>query len=150
MQTQTRETVKGRSVASPANAKRGKPKSNGHERAEVLDSLGIVPKWDSVKELKQLHFDKLVERRTLLKSEIEFREAKVKDLDEEILAALAVGGVEKVEWEDRNVQIVTKRGASRVVPEKLLEHGVAADTIADCTVQGNEYSYLMIGKPKKD
>jgi len=115
-----------------------------------MEALGVVPKWDSLKELKQLRFGQMVEKRTQLMDEIKFREAKKGELDEEISAALAVAGVEKVEWEDRNVQIVHKAGARKIVAEKLLERGVDADVIAESTEEGKGYSYLLVGKPKQD
>jgi hypothetical protein len=116
--------------------------------AETL--LGITPPWNRYPELKDLDFGRLCEQRQILHDEIAFRETRKKALDEQIEAALAVAGVEKVVWEDRPVQIVHKSGSAKLVPEKLLEHGVPADTIAACTTVGAGYSYLLIGKPKKE
>lgn len=117
-------------------------------KTTALESLGIVPAWSEFKELKQLGFDKLVETRVRLKDEIEFRTQKVKELDDEISAALAVSGAEKVLWEDRPVQIVHSRSGSKIVAERLLEHGVPASVIADSTEPGKEYQYLLVGKAK--
>lgn len=115
-----------------------------------LDMLGIVPEWSRFPELKDLDFGRLCEQRQILYDEITFRESRQKALDEQIEAALAVAGVEKVIWEDRPVQIVHKSGSAKLVPEKLLEAGVPASTIAACTTVGAGYSYLLIGKPKKE
>lgn len=115
-----------------------------------LDMLGIVPEWSRFPELKELSFGQLCEKRQILHDEITFRESRQKALDEQIEAALAVAGVEKVVWEDRPVQIVHKSGSAKLVPEKLLEAGVPASTIAACTTVGAGYSYLLIGKPKKE
>lgn len=131
-------------VSAPVRTMTGRKKAK--QRNEVLESLGLVPAWDSVGELRDLDFDKLVEKRTRLMDEIRFREEKRRELDEQIMAALAVSGVDKVTWEDRPVQIVNSRGASKIVPEKLLMHGVSADVIADSTEPGKEYSYLLVGK----
>jgi len=61
---------------------------------------------------------------------------------------LAVAGTEKVTWEDRPVQIVHSTSGSKIVAEKLLMHGVSPDVIADSTVPGKEYQYILVGKAK--
>jgi hypothetical protein len=126
--------------------------SKQHKQAQTkmapADTLNI-PAWSEYKELKQLHFDQLLNKRTDLKAEISFREGRLKELDVEIQSAMAVAGTEKVVWEDRPVQIVHSKGASKIVPEKLLERGVPADVIAESTVEGKGYSYLLVGKPKE-
>jgi hypothetical protein len=115
---------------------------------EATADLGIVTPWSTFSELRKLDFGELCERRQKLDDEIKFRTEKKKELDEEISAALALAGVEKVQWEDRPIQIVHKEGGSKLVPERLLEHGVPADVIAECTGKGKPSSYLLFGKPK--
>jgi hypothetical protein len=117
---------------------------------EALADLGIVPKWEQFKELKQLGFARLCEKRQTLHDEIEFRKTKMAEIDEEIEAALGAAGTEKVIWEDRAVQIVTKEGSRKLSAQLLLNKGVEADVIAECTEQGKSYSYLLFGKPKKE
>jgi hypothetical protein len=143
-------TTAARQTSKPKQTTTGAGKAaikEQRKQVDALEKLGMVPEWKEVPELRQLHFGALVEKRTLLKDEIKFRESKVKELDEEIQAALAVSGVEKVIWEDRPVQIVESKSASKVVPEKLLLLGVPADTIAQATEPGKPYSYLLVGKP---
>lgn len=139
--------ISGKQAKQFNKAKTKKAGSNGRT-AEVMADLGVVPEWSTIKELKQLHFGHLVEQRVQLRDEIAFRDAKVKDLDEEIQAALAVSGVEKVQWESRPVQIVHKEGSSRIVAEKLIMLGVDADTIAQATEKGKPSQYLLVGKAK--
>lgn len=117
-----------------------------------LPGLGTpaLNEWSRYAELKELAFGRLCEQRQRLDDEIKFREVNKKLLDEQIEAALAVAGVEKVTWEDRPVQIVHKSGSTKIVAEKLLEAGVPASTIAASTVTGNGYSYLLFGKAKKE
>jgi hypothetical protein len=126
----------------------------------ALETLGITPKWNTFAELKtykvegvdggkkRLSFDELCELRAKLYDEIQFRKERLEKVDEEIKMALAMAGVEKVEWEDRPVQLVTSHGGSRIVAEKLLELGVEADTVAQATVPGKEYDYVLFGKVK--
>jgi hypothetical protein len=126
-----------------------KAKKAGHPSvAASMAKLDIVPDWDQLPELKELSFDELAEKRQKLYDEIEFRKSKMKELDEEISAALAVAGTEKVIWEGRPVQIVHSRSGSKIVGEKLLMLGVAADTIAQATEEGKPYEYVLFGRPK--
>lgn len=110
---------------------------------------GMSPAWDQYPELVGLEFDQLVAKRVDLKSEIDFRTAKLKDLDVEIQSQMAVAGTEKVSWEGRPVQVVHSRSGSKIVAEKLLLAGVAASTIAGATEEGKPYSYLLVGRPTK-
>lgn len=140
------------SVKEPSAPKK-RAKSAGEEGrtgAEVNESLGIVPSWDTYPKLKTLGFYSLVDKRVNLHSEIEFRKLKMKELDIEIQAAMLAVGTEKVTWEDRPVQIVTKSAADRISAEKLLKQGVEADVIGAATEPGKEYSYLLVGKPPKE
>jgi hypothetical protein len=131
--------------------KQGKPGKLAKQQAdtvEALETIGVVPVWTEYRELKQLGFGDLVEKRTRIKDEIDFRKKKMDELDQEIAAALMVAGTEKVTWEDRPVQIVHSRSGSKIVPEKLLEYGVSASVIRDSTVPGKEYQYVLVGKEK--
>lgn len=145
------DTARGARAISKAQAKQAAKPTKAQKQAKTVQSiekLGLVPEWSEYKELRDLGFDRLVETRTRLKDEIEFRQKKIKELDDEIQGALAVAGAEKVTWEDRPVQIIHSKAGDRVIPEKLLLAGVPADTIADCTEIGKQYSYLLVGKPK--
>lgn len=150
MATTTATRAKTQSKASPVVTKaKSKIKQSHQSTGAAMAKLDIVPDWDQLPELKELDFDSMAERRQKLYDEIEFRKAKMKELDEEISAALAVAGTEKVIWQDRPVQIVHSRSGSKIVGEKLLMLGVPADTIAQATEEGKEYSYLLFGKSKK-
>lgn len=143
----TAADVRERAKVMQQKLKAGKKKQA--TTTQALESLGIVPSWTEYKELRMLNFDDMVEKRTQIKDEIEFRKAKLDQLDDQIQAAMAVAGTEKVLWEDRPVQVVHSRSGSKIVAEKLLISGVSADVIAECTEAGKEYSYLLVGKPSK-
>jgi hypothetical protein len=134
--------------SDPVAKTRAKTQASKQTKAATLESLGIVAEWSEYKELKQMKFAELLEARTRIKDEIEFRKAKLDKLDEEIQVAMMVAGTEKVNWEDRPVQIVHSRSGSKIVAEKLLMNGVSADVIAESTEPGKEYSYLLVGKAK--
>src|SRR5579864_6920484 len=109
-----------RNRAKTATPAKTTPKEKQTAKVGALETLGFVPEWSEYKELRQLKFDSLLEKRTQLRDEIKFREGKVKELDEEIEAALAVAGTEKVMWEDRPVSIVHSSSGAKIVAEKLL------------------------------
>ena len=129
----------------PAGKKTKATKPSG----ATMEQLGIVPDWDQLPELVELDFDEYAERRQKLKDEIDFRQAKLKELDVEIMSRMAAAGTEKVIWEDRPVQIVHSNSGDRIKGEKLLMLGVPADTIAQATEPGKPYEYLLFGKPSK-
>lgn len=141
------ETGTGTGTETGMEAGSGQRKKKSSPAA--ISDLGVVLGWDTYPELVQLNFGQLVERRTQLKDEIEFRKRKMDDLDQEIQALLAVAGTEKVTWEDRPVQIVHSKSGDKISAQKLLLAGVPAQTIADATEQGKAYSYLLVGKVSK-
>lgn len=136
----------GQSVATNVATMPAEPRE---KKAKPLPSAADAPEWDQYPELRELGFADLVAKRLDLKSEIDFRAARLKDLDIEIQSLLAVAGTEKVTWEGRPVQMIHSRSGSRIVAEKLLLAGVAASVISDATEQGKEYSYLLVGKVGK-
>lgn len=138
--------AKNREKAKPTTAAVA-PKPKAPTPAATLPDF--VPAWDQYPELKQLNFGSLLEQRTRLKDEIKFRESKIRDMDTEIEAALAVAGAEKVTWEDRPVQVVQSNSGAKISAQKLLMNGVPAGVIADSTEPGKAYSYLLVGKPGK-
>ena len=132
--------------AAAISKAQSKPRPAARPAATLPD---VVLRWDAYPELVTLGFASLVEKRTLLKDEMEFRKKKIDEIDVEIQAALAVAGTEKVVWEDRPVQVVHSRSGSKIVAEKLLMAGVPAQTIADATEEGKPYQYVLVGKPGK-
>jgi hypothetical protein len=115
--------------------------------SDALADLGIVPSWDSYDILRDLKFGSLVEKRTQIKEEMDFRKQRLEEIDKEIQAYMTVAGTEKVTWDNRPVTIVHSRSGSKIVAEKLLMAGVAAQTIADATEEGKPYEYILVGKP---
>lgn len=123
-----------------------KPTAREVATRKALDDLGIVTEWNTHKELKSRKFGDLCEQMALLKAEIALREEKLSAIKDSIDIALACAGTEKVIWEDRPVQRITKCGAARIDGQKLVEKGVDPVLVASCTVPGKEYSYIDMGK----
>lgn len=126
-----------------------KPSKPTNTAAAAKEELGIVPAWTDFAQLKSLRFGVLCEKYQTLKDEVAFRKAKMDDLEAEIEAALIQAGTEKVAWEDRPVQIITKSGQKKIDGTKLLEQGVSPEQIVAATVEGEGYSYVLMGKAKK-
>lgn len=129
--------------------------------AKEIASHQPVPDWESIPELKKwkqqieirgekktLTFDQMVSKYKDLDAEIEYRKNQQVALKESIESAVLVSGEEKVLCEGYRVARITKRGSRKIVAEKLLEKGVSAQTIAECTEIGKEVSYVEIKKAK--
>lgn len=147
-----------RSKATTKSKPAPAPKAVAETNA-ALNKLGVVREWNEHKELVSFRykpgqgtpmtFFDLCNQMEKLDTEIKFRESKLAEIKEQIDVALAVAGTEKVEWEGRPVQRITKRAASRVDAQLLLQHSVDPKVILACTVPGAEYSYIQMGKAKK-
>ena len=132
--------------------------------AEIQANLP-APEWDSVAELspkkwkeeielkdgkKRLTFGEMAELSIKLKSEIDYREKIQKEIKTHLMAGLLTADKEEVVYEGHAVQLVTRKGSRKIVPEKLLENGVSAAQIAAATEVGAESTFVQIGRPKKD
>jgi hypothetical protein len=131
----------------------------------AADIAASVPakEWDQVPEIKKfreevelkggkkrLSFGEMVNLSIDLKAEIEYRERIRKEIQTHIEAAMLLADETEVMWENYPVQLITRAGSRKIVPEKLLEQGVPADVIAKATVISAESTFAQIGKPKKD
>jgi hypothetical protein len=132
--------------------------------AEEIQQSLPTPEWDSVTELKKfrspielkggekknLKFDELVVLYRTIKSEIDFREKRLKEIKEAVTAAMDVSGEEHVLCEGHPVDVIVKSGSKKISAEKLLSKGVSAFTIAECTLVSDEIRYVQIGKAKRE
>jgi hypothetical protein len=132
--------------------------------AAEIESVRPTPEWDTVPELKRfkqefinkegkkikLDFEAIVVSYKTLDSEVKFRQAKMKDLKAALEAAMLLADEQEVECSGYPVQMIAKRGSSKIDAQKLLAHGVDAMTIAECTITGDEVVYVQIGKARKD
>jgi hypothetical protein len=131
--------------------------------AEIAASAP-AKEWDSVPELKNwreqimlkngerksMTFSDLVTKYKDIDAEIKYRKGILADIKTSLTAAMLLSGETEVVCENYPVQYITRKGSRKIVPEKLLELGVSADTIAKATVIGDESHFVTIGKPKKD
>jgi hypothetical protein len=131
--------------------------------ASEIEANRPTPEWDSVSELKKwkhqmtikgekktLTFDQLVTKYKDLSAEIDFRKKIADEIKEAIEAAVLVSGEERVTCEGYAVTLVTRSGSRKIVPERLLELGVPASTIAAATEVGKESQYVSIKTAKEE
>lgn len=116
------------------------------QQAEVQakEELGLVPSSEEVFGKRAAHFDKLVEERTQLKEVMKGFEVELKDLDKKIETYLADIETKTVTSNGARVTQCQSPGQSRLSKELLIEHGVAATTINECTIPGKPYSYVLV------
>lgn len=143
-QTNTSETTKNKTVSAHG---KGKPKTK--TTAAIMDTLGIVPNWDTSDTLVQVEFGDRAREYFETKDKMDALAIKVKRLSKEMEADLVVAGLTKVMWNGRPVQIIESCSAARVDPAKLLSMGVDADIIAACTEAGKPYQYVKGGDEKE-
>jgi hypothetical protein len=123
--------------------------------AKEWDQIAELRKWkESITlkggEKKSMNFRELVEKSLDLKSEIEYREKIRKEIQIALEAAMLIADEKVVVCEGYPVNLVTRAGSRKIVPEKLLELGVSADTIAKATVISDGSTFVQIGKPRVD
>lgn len=132
--------------------------------AAEIQAAAPVPEWDTVDELKswrepikqidgkerKMSFAAMVALDLDLKAEQEFRQRVRDQIKTALEAAMLYADTDKVVCEGYPVNLVTRKGSRKIVPEKLLENGVSAQIIAASTEVGAESRYVQIGKPKKD
>jgi len=140
-------------------------KSQRTQLAAELAAAAPAPDWESVAELspkkfreevdlkdgkKRLNFGEMVELSLKLKSEIEYRERIRKDIQTHLAGGLLLADKTEVMYENYPVQYVTRSGSRKLSAEKLMANGVKPDTIAASYEIGEESSFVLIGKPKKE
>jgi hypothetical protein len=131
--------------------------------AKEITANRPIPEWDSISDLKRfkqsvtlkgkdvtMNFEDLVVKYKDIDQEIKYRQEIMKTLKESIEAAVLISGEEKILCSGYRVARVVKRGARKIVPERLLELGISADTIAKATEEGAESAYIEIRKAKED
>lgn len=99
-------------------------------------------------------FREMVKRRVHLKSLIDKAEEELGDsrnpaLNAEIELALAERDLRSVVVDKHQVTIAENPGQPILSREKLLEAGVGADTIEECTVR-HPYTYIVVTELKKN
>jgi hypothetical protein len=131
--------------------------------AAEIAATAPAKEWDQVPELKKwkeqimlkggerksMNFADLVTKYKDIDAEIKYREGILADIKTSLTAAMLLSGETEVVCENYPIQVIERRGNRRLIPEKLLEHGVSAQTIAACTVEGASSTFVQVGKPKK-
>ena len=117
-----------------------------------------LPAWDSVADLAEAqmetnngtyYFPDAIERRDVLKTEIEQMTAELKEINDQLLVAARASEITKVTlWAGMTFEIRNGRSASKLQPTKLLEQGVTIEQIQAATEEGTPYQYVQVNKPK--
>ena|SRR5208283_5433713 len=122
----------------------------GRERTlevAATEELGLVPDSSTVFDGARIKkFDRLIGERQALKESIKQSEVEVKLMDEQITAMLTDRDVVKVKHSGYTVSLC-QGSSSSLSKDMLLQHGVAAVTIAECT-KISSYNYVLVTKPK--
>ena len=93
-------------------------------------------------------FDELVRQRQETMEHKKALEELVETLNGEIGAWMDVAGVKSVRSGNWNVRIDDRTTPGRLSPERLLELGVPADTIAEAREPGKPYTSVVVSKAK--
>jgi len=93
-------------------------------------------------------FDELVRQRQEAMEHKKALEELVETLNGEIGAWMDVAGVKSVRSGNWNVRIDDRTTPGRLSPERLLELGVPADTIAEAREPGKPYTSVVVSKAK--
>ena len=126
------------------------------EEVQAKEELGIIPDSSEVFGKRAATFDKMIEERTQLKAvmhsleeELGYTDSTGKrhpGLDDRIQEYLADTGIKTVM--SNGIKVTQAQGTNvQLKKDLLVEAGVAATVIADCTVRKN-YDYLLITPPK--
>jgi hypothetical protein len=115
---------------------------------QAREELGIIPESKDMFGRRAANFDKLVEERVALKELQKQTEAELKDIDNKLTLYLADTESKTVLSGGVKVTQCSNPGQSKLSATMLIEHGVAATTIAECTLPGKPYHYILVTPQK--
>lgn len=104
------------------------------------------PDWRSFPELAEIEFDAKCKRYRAIVEQAKELETEKKKLGVEIEVALMVVGKKSVAVGDTFAVSCNGRTAGSLSKSLLLEAGVDASIIQDCTLPGREYTYVQVKK----
>jgi len=100
-----------------------------------------------------IQFDRLIGERQALKELQKQTEAELKDIDQKLMIYLAdaddktiLSIIENTTWKVTQVQ---NSGRGTIKAELLVERGVPAETVKECTVWSKPSSYILVTEVKK-
>jgi hypothetical protein len=130
---------------------------------EKAAEAAAVVAWDQVPELAGVmihiegegletvdyNFEATLHRRILLDQEKKRVEAELKEINEALLVEMLAADKKKVRlWDGMTFEVRSGRSPSKIEATMLLEMGVALETIQAATVEGREYQFVQVNKPK--
>lgn len=123
-------------------------KGQAAERAAEAE-LGIVRTSEELFGKRARAFERLVGDYRGISETLKSLEEEKKQLQKQIQQYFVDAGTKTVLADSSRVTLVQNQGQSRVDKVKLLEHGVSAQVIADCTVTGNPFEYVKVTPAKE-
>jgi hypothetical protein len=113
---------------------------------EEAQDLGITPDSTTAFGKRAETFDALVRDYEGISGAIRSLEEEKKALQDKLKLYFTDSGIKTVVVANlqSKVTLVVNQGRSTIDKIKLLEHGVAAQTIVECTVQGDPYSFVKV------
>ena len=116
-------------------------------QAEV--DLGIIPNSTTAfGEKRGEKFDALVSEFEGISEAIKQLETEKKALQSRLQQYFADSDIKTVLVGQTKVTLVVNQGRSTIDKVKLIEHGVPAQTIVECTVQGEPFSFVKVTPPR--
>lgn len=104
----------------------------------------VVREWTEFEDLQILQFDKAAIRyREIMDLEKKLKVEK-DELSKDILAAMYVSGEKTLGLDDLIVITANGRTAGHISAHLLVQAGVDADLVAECTEQGKSYQYIQV------
>lgn len=119
-----------------------KDKQNG--TAKAIAEMGELPDYKTSRVLAASNLRQLVKDQQKYRAERDAAEALVKDCNEQIAELLEKAKVDSVAVDSHRVTRVESAGRSTLDKNRLMELGVAADTIIKATVQGKPFVTIKI------
>ena len=113
------------------------------------EELGLVSTAEEVFGARAEKFNHLVADYVSIKGLIKTSEEEIRVLQKQIEQYLADAPSKTVMSDGLRVTTVVNQGRETIDRLKLLEAGVAAETIRKCTVQGQPFSYVKVTAPKE-
>ena len=113
----------------------------------AMVAIGQVPTSTDAFGRRATRFNKLVEERKVLKELIKQSEEEVESLDTELKNLFADCDSKTVMVGRDRVTLAENPGRPILSQQLLLERGVPAAMIRQCTVQGKPYRYILVTEP---
>lgn len=120
------------------------------EEVQAQQDLGIIPDSETAFGPQRAgRFDSLVGEFEGVNECIKQLETEKKALQDKLKLYFTDSDIKTVMVGASKVTLVVNQGRSTIDKMKLIEHGVAATVIAECTVQSDPFSFVKVTPPRQ-